>query len=603
MSFQNNHIFLQDIIGQMFNTPPPVFDNSEILEWLEEMAVYYSENPNERHGLFYNTTARANELRTHFNFDAEIADTISRKRPTEQEVYLHYREQAWEPITASWTHKAVNFLNKLFNPQLSKVEFNEFSTPQIPEGEDLKTYLTEKLPKYDNESNFVRNFVLRSMLQDPDGWIVVRSKTPIELRDNSQFPDPFPQYIPSEAVIEYGDDFLFLKSPEHIELKDGELGNVFFAFTKGGTYRLDQVGKQSDFQFEIIEIDRFEENTIAAKQLKGIPKLDFEFYLTDDCKVEYDSHLQPMVPFLNKLMQLASDIDAMLAMHVYLQKMEVKTKCKTCNGKKYIEHMGQQMICPTCNGEGYDKVSIFDTMRIGQDAFKQLGGLPELVKYVKIPTDIIQLVFDREEKYKQQAFEVVNMDFLVRKEVSGVESAKKVQLEQVPLHVMLGAIAKDVFETAQFIADWINLIRYKSLIGNNISENRAIYKAPDRFDIQSAIEAIEELEKASGMESPNTALLAEMTINAARTKYGIDSSAYKSIRTEVELDPLFGMDQEKILNGLDSGIIPSIDVRVHFNLRSLLCNLRELNPDFDDLPKDEKRALLYGLDELEEIEE
>lgn len=558
-------------------------DLASELEWVEGISSYHTMNPNDRHDLYDEVQARAYNLLIHFDSNADIKETIAKRRPTESEASANYRNEAWEAVSVGWLQKPLTFVQKIFNKKLSNVSFGSVETVSIREGESLREYLTKGLPKYKSLEYFSRNILIKALAKDPEGWIAVHSIAPQSFLDSNDLTKPIPSYIPSSSIVDYNDDYVIVMTNERTELAGEDFsGCVYWVFTKDATYKSSQYGKKEESTFFAEVIDFHGEGALPIRQLGGIPRLDEENFLTEDSKQAYDSYFQPAIPFLNKYVNMASDIDAIFALHMFLQKIEIETPCNRCDGKGsiHIESHNQTVKCDACNGTCVDKTSLFDTYGVKPEIFDKLEKLPDMAKYIEVPTNIVETAIKREREYLSSAFKVLNMDFLIREEKIAAESEGSKRMDRESLYTMLENFSADVFMSMQFMSDWINVIRYKSVLGSNTDANRAIYTAPDRFEVETEADMTAQLKELSSIENAPSEYIGNIYIQAAKNRFGEESNEFKTIQASILIDPLFAMDQGTIIALEQTGKVSPEDSYIHFNLSNLIAKAIETDEGF-----------------------
>ena len=97
-----------------------------------------------RHKYYKKTVSHAEDMGVHVEGETP-EKLLNINRPNEQEEIKRYRLETYQPVTQSLSEKVVNTVNKVFNPRLWSIDFEEMSLV----GEDtLAKYLTEDYPFY-----------------------------------------------------------------------------------------------------------------------------------------------------------------------------------------------------------------------------------------------------------------------------------------------------------------------------------------------------------------------------------------------------------------------------------------------------------------------
>lgn len=567
----------------------------------------YAKNPEtERHPLYQKSVEKSRELKLHLRNDQKIGSKVREKRPTEHPESTRYREQAFEPITYSHTQRWISFINRVFHRSVYDVSYGNVQDATIMEGEEIESYLSE-LPNLGVDLvQYGREYQLSVMGADPNGWNGVFSKKAVSRLAPNELPEPVPTYIPSEAVIYYRtSEFLFVLSKEKSELIGSggmkyKEGAIFWVFDPYQTWKIKQYGRKEDYNFEFVLWDSHYYGTIPFQQNRGIANYDEDFFLTSSPFFEFDSIFAPAVPYLNKALNLSSDLDVNLVLHAFLQKIEYERPCKTCHQTGYIQmnngDPNDTIICDSCNGTGKRKTSLFDVYQIGVD---QMGGVisgdvPTVAKYVDLPLEVIDVLAKREQYYLEEAYKTLGLDFLLRPATIQAQTAESKRMDKDSALIFLEKVSNLLYGSIQFLADWINILRYGAVIPANLEENRAVFAPPVRFEIDDAMEIIGNI-KLVREAGAYAAMGAQLTKNAAKELFGENSKGFRFAKAVIDLDPLFAMDDGSILALRGTGEIPEEDISLHYNINRLVSKATEEDEGFLYLPLPEQKKLIRNV--------
>ena len=563
--------------------------------------TYTKDGKTPRHPLYEGAVSKANELKLHLRNDQSIGGKIKEKRPTEHIESTEYREKAFEPITYSHSQKWIGFLNRVFHKSVHNVSYQDVQSGLIREGEGIKDYINE-LPKFGDLIEYGREYHIQALAADPSGWHGVYSKKGVSLLMENELPEPVPAHIPSSAVIYYREtEFLFVLSNETSELEasDGrqnKSGKIFWVFDLFRTYKVVQYGRPEDLSFDFILWDNHYFGQIPFQQNGGRIVVDEDFFLTPSPFFEVDSIFSPAIPYLNKALNLSSDLDVNLVLHAFLQKIEYSRECTDCEATGFLAAPGQpdnMMICPSCNGSRVKKNSLFDAYTINTEKMGGVitGDVPTVAKYVDLPLEIIEVLAKRENYYFEQAYKMLGLDFLINPTTIQAQTAESKRLDKDGAMIFLEMVSSLLYGSIQFMADWINILRYGAVIPERLDENRVIFSKPVRFDIDSAKDLFENLEllKDSGAYE---LLAGEYIKKIARAEFGDDSPEYHFIKATVELDPLFGKDEGVIFAGRQAGDFEENDIELHFNIKKYVTLALEREPLFFDMAINEQKEIM-----------
>lgn len=586
-------------------------------EFCEEAALNPEEN---RHETWQYAMDRADELRSYFVYDAKPESILERHRPKEDPEVSEYRKDAYENIGYSFVRRVLNYLQRLFHPSLFELSFTDrdIQTNRLEQGESLRDYLTHSLPVYGSITSFLRNFAMEKMFSDPNGFVVLMTdRSDSQLLEDfgaQALPQPIPQFVPTDNAY-LCEDTLVVYSSQKSEIKekaDSEEfvkdGNVFFVFTPDITFRVYQVGVRKDNEYET-EVWNFHDfGRPLFEQLGGIPTPHGEGVLSLSPTVAYDSHIQPAIPYLNKMISLDSEQSASYLMHIFLQKWEEEVPCKQCEGEGYrmvdIAH-GIGTIrerCDDCKGTGAANAgTTFKRMFVARGDDGKLDPT-DPAGYISIPTDIIEIVETKLQLLNTQGLEALNMGFLKKRETSQVESAESKREEKDALNTFLETIMKDINRIANFVGSGINHLRYGAMLGTAIGENVPSIKAPSNFNLESPVESAEYIKLLNESKAPSCFVKEVLKQNASQ-RFGLGTEKEKKVHVALDLDPLFNLVGEDISDLRQAGAsITPTEMNIHTYMTELIAQAIEENEGFLDLPLSEQRDIISELAQAYEPE-
>lgn len=576
----------------------------EILIQIEAWCNNHASNKeDERHELYEYSVKLTNSLRLHFDYGSEIGEKVSDRRPTEPKDRVSYREKAWEPVNYSLIRKVITYLRKLYNAHLSEVEFPEFKSSLIGEREGIETYVNN-LPKHGSLHQISVEQSITEINKDPHGWRAWWSEKPLGERGNN-YPNPTKHYIPSEAIVDYNDDWVVFLSDEKSGLCGNDdcseveySGRVYWFFLNGMTIKSEQYGRGSEYTFFATVWDAWNANIWPRKAIemhKGTAETNYDQFASTDCKEKYVSFLQAGIPVLNRLVQIESDLDAIFALHMHPQKIEVRKPCPTCKGEKKVQlthglKEGEWMDCKVCSGTGVETTSLFDAYTVSEDLIERLDGkIPELVKYVEAPTEIVELAMKRKNELKIEFFQALNMAFITEAQKNVAESAMKKAFDMEVTNEFLSALARSTTRLLQFDLDAITVLRYAGVFKGRVWGMRPTVETPQDFNIETIETITAGLKDLTEIPETPSSYLQSKFINAARKEFGEDTMKFKRVRAGVMSDPLFSQDMGNIMAGFTAGLVERWKIYAHLNIDSILRELETENPDLLLMPVSEIR--------------
>ena len=284
---------------------------------------------------------------------------IGTRRPYEDATIKEYREKNWEPITKDPFIRAITNLQRIFTKASVDVSapegITEYTDLPVFRGVDLET--------------FFNRHVLRRMIDDPNGVLVWWVE---EVPKINEPVGPQPYLVLSKNVHYMSKDAFAWLSPEKsmvLVKEDGkeverEVGNVYYICTKEGYYKMVQVGRQKDNEFEFRTHYLHKLNRLPIMVLGG-EEVSETNTKTNEEEFWYTTFFAPAVPYANECMRQFSDHQGIMVTSAFpIREMDaIKCTYKGCkNG--YIEVVKQstnegdirQQVetqeCPNCHGRG-----------------------------------------------------------------------------------------------------------------------------------------------------------------------------------------------------------------------------------------------------------
>lgn len=152
------------------------------------------------------------------------------------------------------------------------------------------------------------------------------------------------------------------------------------------------------------------------------------------------SFIDAAIPYLRKSISAVSELDLSRVLHVFLQKVQYRTKCRgvslkePCNGG--LQKDGKTP-CTVCKGTGYEPhhTSAMDTIDVALPTERHLHegkifDLANLVKYIEIPVDILKWLESYVDKLSPEAIKAVFSNDLIS-QPRMQETATKVVVDEV----------------------------------------------------------------------------------------------------------------------------------------------------------------------------
>lgn len=551
------------------------------------------DNKEKKHKNYVHAVEHMEEMEVHL-YGEKPETLLKRVRPREDPAIREYRLEAYEPTTTSTAEKALSIVNKIFNPKLYSIRFEEGSEQDI-----LKQYSMVEYPGFNSVVNYLSSVGLKKTMADPNGVFLIQ-------------PNDYPKTLTERVypIISYycSEDIHYISKDLGVFFVDKKVGD------KGEKYFYYQiVDTQGIYNIVITSVDSKNwEITEISKYMHLIGKVPF-WHLGGTYDHEhyglYKSFFYPAVPFWNKAICAESDLDGAFISHLHPQKWEVADECdyvengQTCtNGLIFNEKGGDPHKCPSCGGAGRKAVkSPFQTYWVNKDKFDGVNnGVPAPpAGYISVPTEATQMLSDRVDKLLEKGLNALAMDIVNRigENQSGVSKA----YDRTELFDFLGKI-RDLFydrhlpDIFYFFAKYMFINKSEEEIAK-IEPN---INKPVDFDIFTTSELSDQLKVAKG-SGINSSYLSVKQIEIQNKEFQGEPDLLTQLNLIVELDPFAEMSRDDISMMIMNGTISKADGIVHDNIRDFVRRAMIENKGFVGLDYIKQMEVLRGF--AKEIEE
>jgi hypothetical protein len=521
---------------------------------------------------------------------------IDARRPSESDMIKKFRRNLYLPITKAPCDKVLTSLQKIFKSSDWTISYDETETPKsLPENLSLYEYCENAYPNDNSIERWASKNLLRWMLTDPNGIVVVM---PLSWNEPvGSLLRPYAHIIQSRDVFDYryGEYFVFLSPYMHQYKKaNGEIayGKIITTVTADKFYDAKQV---SEDEF-IIEEHYHGCGEIPAWHLGGETKTP------DIFQPYYDSFIQGMLPGLDAAACDFSDLQAEKVQHLFSTMWYYQAQnCNVCQGMGNVLAEGKQVICPECKGRGGLAFSPYRAYEINPNSSGFQGKdipTPPMGYVTKDTTEMIELMRKEINFEIQQSFSAVHMEYL----------------NQIPLNQSGVAKALDMTEanhfaykiSSQVVDEHINPIywftcqmRYLMLVPNQEEREKMIpnIPVPCKFDFLTDIEAEANMTAiVNSNASSKLKKLAEK--NYINAKYNDVPAVINRIRIIEDHDPLPNYTVDEITGMVMAGLISKIDAVLHTYIETFAVQIIAEGEEFFKLEFEKQHEILYKMADL-----
>lgn len=413
---------------------------------------------------------------------------------------------------------------------------------------------------------------------DTDGNIVVAG---------DELPEPIPYYYSSDRVLsrlEWG--YLLIEANDYsiVEFNGKRVreGLVFELYDDINIWRIYQVGKKNDYQFEYELIFRHDLGYIPADYLKGKPTYNVDGALC------WQSPFLMVTDLLDDVLLDGCNLRAIKASCTYPQKVMIGNDCEfqDDHGNKCVQGYIMQpdnggfYKCPECHGSGLaQRTSPLNTILVRTDNSK---GTADTVKPADalafIAPDMNTPTFLREEidNGLVKALSILHLK-TTNSKVQGAEdmTATGMVLDEKGKYAFIKTIVDQIFDFYEFGMKVIGQMRY----GNDFE--KPYINRPVSYDFNSESDYLQQIAAVQEAGAPPSivALYVYKYIKAIFYDNATTAKVYDLI---IASDRLFSLNKEQIAISLSRNLAEKWEVVLHDSALTFVSELIRENENFLD---------------------
>jgi hypothetical protein len=579
--------------------------NDDIEKFLKKVCVPHDEKDTHKtlqencHQAYKDACDHYEEMAVHV-YGTQPRSLLEKIRPREDPEIREYRLASYRPITKSTCKKAINVINKIFNPKFSSIRFEDNAKAQL-----LKRYSLEDYPRFNSVVNYLSDYALKKGFADPNAIFLVQPyKLPYSTTERIM---PYVSCYLSKNIHYIDENYALLF--EKYE-RDEKAQRWYYTFAdKVGVYNL-LIEKTTSQDANIIEIGRYMHN-------RG--KLPFWFLggeYSEKYEGLFESFIYPAVPFWDEVIMDHSDLRGSIRMHMFPQKWEVADECDYiedgkygCEGGIISPDKGKPHVCPSCQGAGRKSVkSPYQTYWVPKDRFNNPDGTSTGFSapfgYVEPGTETTKLLKEERDLGLRNGLSALNMDVLNNMGTNQSGISKDID-RRTELQEFLQKIADQYFCVhLPNIFDWFAWYMFGVEESNNEASVREILpeiSKPCEFDVYTTGELTAQLQQAKTAKV-NPSYLAVKQAEVQNKEFQTHPELLKPLNLELKLDPLAEQTREDIGMMLMNQTVTKQTAIIHDNIRAFVKRALEEDDSFADKEYSEQMEILKSFAE-EIIEE
>ena len=492
-------------------------------------------------------------------------EILTSRRPNEDPDVQKYRLSIYEPITKGSMNRAIDKLFRIFQNA-------NFS---ISVSDELNTYLTER--KFDGQFfySYIQKFVVRRMIEDPNGWLVW---IPVGegLTNPAVKVDAEPVLLMSDQIKVLEPGLLTWQSmDEHSPVmsngKSQMTGSVYYSLTDTQFLKHTQVGQAIDKRFETVVIYQHDIGAIPGVILGGD--------LTDEHF--FDSYFSAFVPFANEAIRQYSDWTAVMTTSAFPYREEIAETCnaKGCRDGIVFNHETEEHdTCGICRGTGRVISRSPFGVFLREKANPALGVDGDvngpMIRFISPDVSIIEYSGQAWQTLLKKAEESLHLNV-----IDEAQSGAAKMIDREDSFSQLTKISNNIFDEIIF-KSLLFIEKYR----NVIEPMNPVITKPISFSMKTEDDLIDELNKLTDKNAP-IAFLVESTKDLARKRFSGNKSVSRMVEVLVSYDPIFHLNTKDKQMLLAAGSIKKDDlIRSLFAYKTLIGLTAEFGTEFLEKP-------------------
>jgi hypothetical protein len=517
-------------------------------------------------------------------------------------------QEEWEYVRANFRKVTmpvfvdfINLIQRAFFDQNYQIDYSNQRKKDDEEidKDSFEWYLKNEICEYDSIDAWLKALPSIKII-DAMGVIAVRPEIPKmkivddeEIVDETELPEPQPYYYSCESVLKYDEDHFYLIQTERkSQVKEGSRtewsGLVFELYDKENIWFITQVGKKSDYKFEITLFFNHGFGYPPVKKLDGVSVIE-------EGKPYKQSPFLYAVDNLDLVLLNATNLQLACNNSVYPIKVMIGNKCtfstpegiRCSDGVILNPAKGERITCPGCGGSGLQQ----RTSPIGVYLVRPKGmGTEEespqdAIRFVSPEVHSLEFLEKRINTDEKRARAILH---LKTDQQSGtgenvVESASQAKSTTA----FIKPISDQIFDVLEFTIDSMRKIRYG--VDSDIP-NPEIMR-PNSFDLLTHQDYLNEISEAIKNKLPG------VVINAAIDRY--ISSLYRNEKDKLavykllrETDSLLMNTEDEVAAKLSMRTIQPWEEVLHNSSVILVNELQNEVQDFLNIPIETQKKLL-----------
>lgn len=518
------------------------------------------------------------------------------RAPNQSQQEFDYMKGSYKTTTYPIWTRFLGTLNRMWNDQNWSKKWG--NSDKTIEG---KKYVETEYPIYGSLDTFYKSIVTKDRIKDANAIICHKPyELPTKLNEDGELVIDESPLIDPIAIIYYSPQIIDFEDEEYalIELCEKSMvqfgnsqikaGKIFEFYDEQNIWKIIQIGKQIDYQFDILLYWNHNLGYLPVKKMGGEP-------IQKDDDVLYQSKFMSAIGCMDLILLDSSYLQAAKTGHAFPHKWEFVDECDYNNGRgACIEGLimnedGKPIACPQCNGTG--KRNRNSPLGITQikagtkydDPGNKLS--PPFFGWEAPDPTILNFLRSEIDKNEQIALSVLNLN-VSNSDVKGSDTALGKKIDREEMMSAIQGESDDIFARFEFSHKCILQMRH----GSEIELPSISY--PKNFSILSGSDLTDEIGVAKEKGLPDIALR-ELLIEFMSTRFNEEQVKW-SFKLAIITDRLLTLSPLEISQKKLSGSVANWEDILHTSIYAFIDEL-SLELSFKDLDVLAQRKMLIDL--------
>jgi hypothetical protein len=540
-----------------------------------------------KHKYYKESVKYADQMLIHFD-GLKPGKLLSERRPSESWETHKFRDIIFESKTKAYCDKITNSLMKIRKSQDWMIKYSE-APKRIAWDETLQQYMEKDFPRYGSFTNWYFQIAFKVYLTDTNAVCLFMPLN--EIVTDNEYYKPYPVIFKSEQVIDYRyNTWYLLLSEEKNRFVEGGTeheGWIYYYVDREAIYTIRQISMEGGYS-----VDEF------LTGIDQLPIVDFGGTV-DKETIDYclrQSRVYGIVPSFNEAVREYSDMQAEVVQHIHSTMWAHSGQdCKACKGLGMISKKDAVPIkCKECKGKGTVPFNPYEYYEIPRPKAGEaiVAGVP--LGYVQKQIDIAILQNTRIKDHIKDGMAAINMEWIVDPPQLAQSGISK-EVDKDDMHTFFHVIAEDIIRFFDKSYDIVCDYRYTTILPNEEEREklRPLIPVPEKYDILSETYLVQEIKmlKDAGIEPE---IINSSLLEFVNKKFYADPDTQNLVSNILILDPFSSKSEDSIIVQLTNDGITQKDYIIHCNIRPFVLRAVNENPEFFNLPIDDRKAIIDG---------